>query len=450
MSIDTPIPTDGRDAADRRMILQFRVSGPPREIVFSEKETSRSLSYDGVPIDYYDRQGRLVGIFIDDRHYRRGLDNRLLEKFRRPGERVRVRRDVDEPRKRRLIDDAYSRARSVAEEIRRGSLADLRAHGLDPSADARTLLLDKLGPILSYDYARLEEERREFDRVYAPVSILPPDQYMSLVIQITIGCSWSRCTFCDFYRGRPFRIRTPEELRGHIRGALGFLGESATLRRSVFLADGNALVIPQGKLLDRLAVVHEFFAFTPPEIEGRAARAAWRRAHPGSFEGLYSFLDAFSTLKKSVADFEALRARHLRRVYVGLESGNDELLRFLRKPGDAAGMIEATRIIKSAGLAVGIVIMVGVGGEGFAQQHARDTVAVVNEMGLGEGDFVYLSDFVNHPGLPYERMAREAGIGDLPHAAVIAQRERLRAGFRWRDPAHPPQVALYDIREFVY
>ncbi len=431
------------------MILEFRTYSPEREVVLSDKRTSISLAYDGVPIDYYDRQGRLVGMQVGERHYRRGLDNRLLEKFRLDGGRTRIRRDLLGPDKGCLIDAAYGRARQVAEQIRTGNVALARMRNVETD-DVWGAALGLLDPITRYDYARLEAERRQFRSVYAPVSILPPDQYMSLVVQMTVGCSYNRCTFCDFYRMRRFSIKSPDELRQHIRAVLRFFGESATLRKSVFLADGNALVIPQKKLMERIAVVHEFFAFVPPDIEDRRRRSEWCKAHPGSFEGIYSFLDAFSTLRKSVADFEKLREHHLRRVYIGLESGDDELLRFIRKPGDAATMVQAVRTIKAAGLNVGVIAMVGVGGRKFAERHVRKTVEVVNAMGLGARDIFYLSDFVNHPGLPYERLAREGGIRDLSYEEVKAQREAIRNGLSWQDPAHPPKVALYDIREFVY
>jgi len=431
------------------MILEFRTHEPAWEIVLSDKGTSISLSYDGVPIDYYDRQGRLVGMFVNDRHYRRGLDNRLMEKFRVPGERGRIRRDLLGVEKRRLIDGAYDRARRVAEQVRSGKVSGVRARMSD-APDLRNEALERLEPITRYDYARLEAERELFNRIYAPVGILPPDQYMSLVVQMTVGCSYNKCTFCDFYQTRRFEIKTPDALREHLRGVVRFFGDSARLRKSVFLADGNALVIPQKKLMERLAVVHEFFTFVPPEIEGRAERSAWRKEHPGSFEGLFSFLDAFSALKKSVAEFEELRKHHLRRVYVGLESGDDDLLRFLRKPGDAASMVEAVEVIKAAGLSVGVILMVGVGGDRYAEQHVRNTIEAVNSMRLGEGDILYLSDFVNHPGLPYERLAKERGIRDLDYGELVAQRGRIRAGLCWPDPTRPPKVALYDIREFIY
>lgn len=431
------------------MLLTFRMAEPEGVVVLSDKGTSVSLSYDGMPIDYFDRGGRLVGMQVGERHYRRGLDNRLLEKYRADRGRTRIRRDLVGSDKERLIDAAYTRARLVARRIRARKVALVGTRDVETD-DVWATALGLLGPITRYDYARLEAERRQFNHLYAPVGILPPDQYMGLVLQMTVGCSYNRCTFCNFYQAQHFSAKSPDELRRHIGGILRFFGDSATLRRSVFLADGNALVIPQRKLMERIAVVHEFFEFVPPEIEGRRGRSEWRKAHAGAFEGMYAFLDGISTLKKSVADFEELRNHHLRRVYIGLESGDDDLLRFIRKPGNSASMVEAVRTIKAAGLSIGVIAMVGVGGDRYAEQHVRRTVEAVNAMDLGEGDMLYLSDFVSHPGLPYERLARDRGIRELTFDEVKEQRKAIRGGLSWSDPGHPPKVARYDIREFIY
>ena len=435
------------------MNLEFSTRDPDREIVYSDKGTSLSMSYDGVPVDYFDREGRLVGTFVDGHHYRRGFDNRLLEKFRSDDGRQRVRRDVLDPRKREIIDSAYTRAHELWDSVERGDVTEFRPQGLGARVDpdrARAEVLDRIAPILRFGYGRLVEDGERFRGIYAPVSILPPDQYLALVVQMTVGCSWNKCTFCDFYRDRPFSIKSPDELREHIGQLEGFYGESTWLRKSIFLLDGNALVIPQAKLLERLDVVHEFFEFVPPDMLDPVEQSRWRREHPHGFDGLYSFLDAFSTVKKSVEEWRELRARHVIRVYIGLETGDDELLRFVNKPGDGATMVDATRTIKAAGINVGVIAMVGVGGGAFAAQHVRNTVQAINAMELGEGDIVYLSDFVNHPGLPYEALAHEQGVTDLDWQGVVAQREEIKRALHFPDPKRPPKVALYDIREMIY
>ena len=435
------------------MILEFVTKRDNRAIVFSDKGTSVSLSYDGVPIDYFDREGRLVGMFVDDHHFRRGLDNRLLEKFRIGNGRQRIRRDVLGSRKCDLVTAVYDRAQQVLDAVRDGAVSAFTPQGLGARIDqdgARANVLERLETIERWDWDRLVIDGERFRSIYAPVSILPPDQYLALVVQMTIGCSYNKCTFCDFYRDRPFSIKSTDELRIHITRLLEFFGESAWLRQSLFLLDGNALVIPQEKLLERLDVIGEFFEFTPVGITDPTARARWRREHPHGFDGMYAFLDAFSTLKKTVSDWERIRERAVRRVYLGLESGDDEVLQFIRKPGDRATMVDAARTIRAAGINVGVIAMIGVGGDRYAEQHMQNTIDAINDMELGEGDIVYLSDFVNHPGLPYERLAAEQKIADLDWQGLITQRDRIKHGLHFPDPKKPPKIAVYDIREMIY
>ena len=446
--------------AFEQLNIQYRSGSTPAQVTFSDKGTSFSLAYGDAPIDYYDEAGRLIGTFHQEPgtsgvHYRRGLDNRLVEKYRTPDQEQHVRQSVGGAEKRRIIGEAYDRARALLDDLRAGRVEAPRSLDLSPvPADAWDRVANRIESAVSWQYEDLAADTERFSRVFAPVSILPPDQYMALVVQVTVGCSYNRCTFCDFYKDRQFHVKTPDELRSHVVGVLDFMGRSVTLRRSVFLADGNALVIPQPKLLERLDVLDEFFTFPPAEVglPGRpsAQRTKWLREHPGSMEGTYSFLDGFSSLKKSPADFAELKTRGLRRVYVGLESGSDEVLRFVRKPGDAAGTVDAVRTIKEGGVAVGVIIMVGVGGATYEAEHVARTLEAVNSMGLDAGDIVYLSDFVNHPGLPYEQLAEEAGVRDLTFPEMTAQTDRLKRGFVWSDPSSKPKVAPYDIREFVY
>jgi radical SAM superfamily enzyme YgiQ (UPF0313 family) len=103
--------------------------------------------------------------------------------------------------------------------------------------------------------ARLDAAR--FAEVYSPIGILPPDQYLALVLQATVGCSFNTCTFCDLYH-QPFRVKTPDEFRRHIHDVHEYLGESLLLRqRSIFLGAANALAIPMSRLLPLLDMIQE-------------------------------------------------------------------------------------------------------------------------------------------------------------------------------------------------
>jgi radical SAM superfamily enzyme YgiQ (UPF0313 family) len=280
--------------------------------------------------------------------------------------------------------------------------------------------------------ARLDAAR--FADVYHPIGILPPDQYLALVLQATDGCSFNTCTFCDLYP-QPFRIKTPDEFRQHIGRVRAYLGESITLRqRSIFLGAANALAIPMGRLLSIFETLAEEF----PSLR-QSGNAVWGG-------GAYAFLDAFTGTRKSVSDYQALAELGLRRVYIGLESGHDPLLEFVRKPGHARDVIETVHAIKTAGINVGVIVMIGLGGDHYATRHVADTATVLNALQLGAGDLLYLSDLVEEPGTPYPRLALQHDLRALTAAERAAQRADLRRGLHLTGV----KISNYDVREFVY
>jgi radical SAM superfamily enzyme YgiQ (UPF0313 family) len=280
---------------------------------------------------------------------------------------------------------------------------------------------------------RLVADAEEFARIYRPVSILPPDQYLALVIQATEGCSYNRCTFCDFYRDRAFRVKSADELRQHISDVQAFFGPATGLRKSLFLADANALVAPMPRIRAWLDVIEAAGVHRDPR-----------------HRGIFSFIDAFDVGRKSVTEWAELGERGLRRVYIGMESGDEELLRFLRKPGSAADVVDAVTTLKAAGIAVSVIVMVGVGGERFAAGHAEHTLEALRAMPLGTGDIVYFSPFFEQPGAEYSALAQEAGIRSLSPPEVTRQEAIMREALHCGAGENRPQVSRYDIREFVY
>ncbi|MDR5694201.1 MAG: radical SAM protein [Armatimonadota bacterium] len=370
----------------------------------------------------FDREGRLFAAYRDGHLYRRGLDNRLKEKWSEGGRRFY--RDVEGEEKAIFLEGVIKVVQEVVWALKRGDAEVLApARAVSPRE-----VEEVLERILRHDAKTLEEEKQDFFAVYKPVSILPPDQYLAVVFQATEGCHWNRCTFCTFYRDRPFRIKPLEEFRRHVRAVLEFLGEGLSMRRSIFLADANALVTPQPHLRAFIQTIEEVL--------------------PVREMGIYSFLDIFTGRRKPPEEFAELRELGLRRVYIGLETGDDELLRFLNKPGSARDAIEVVRALKGAGVHVGVIVMVGVGGEKFAQSHVDRTVEVLHAMELGPGDIIYLSEFIEFPGSAYVERARAEGIRPLDEGAIKAQRRTLIE--RLRFPSGRPKIARYSLQEYIY
>jgi radical SAM superfamily enzyme YgiQ (UPF0313 family) len=139
----------------------------------------------------------------------------------------------------------------------------------------------------------------------------------------------------------------------------------------------------------------------------------------------------------------------LKRVYLGLETGHDALLKKVNKRGSAALACDVIRRFKAAGVSVGVIVMLGIGGKAFAQDHVWDTVAVINEMGLGMGDMVYFSPLVVSSHLPYAQEMWAANIEPLCDTDLADQYEQLVMGLHF-DKVAKPKMAMYNIKRFVY
>jgi radical SAM superfamily enzyme YgiQ (UPF0313 family) len=279
------------------------------------------------------------------------------------------------------------------------------------------------------DAAALRADAERFLAASGPVGILPPDQYLSLVVRVTEGCSWNACTFCRLYADIPFRWKRPDELRAHMTALRAYFGPSMALRRSVFLGDANALCLARDQLLPLLEAVAREFAGAP----------------------LFSFLDAWTGQRKTPAEWREAAALGLKRVYVGLETGDRPLLAWLGKPGVPGDAVDLVRALHEAGVGAGVIVLLGAGGERFAAAHAERTAQVLTAMGLGPGDLLYFSEYVDDPGLAYGRC--DGGAPDLQplsSARSAEVREAILGAFRPAPGARPPRTATYDIREFVY
>lgn len=422
------------------MVFEFSTHQLPDPIRLSLRPESTAVALGTERVFSFDGEGRLLTAYRHGRLAKRGLDHRVLEKWRtwRLGRPERIRRDLPDGEKRRLVA-----------EVLRTTGAVLAALPPEAPPAARR----RLERIAGWDEGAYAEDRQRFLSVYKPVGILPPDQYLALVLQATEGCHYNRCLFCNFYRGRPFHIKDEAEFQAHIDAVQAFLGAGLGLRRSIFLADANALVVPQRRLVRFFELMHEAFEIAPSHLTG-AALSRWKAEHPHGMTGVYSFLDAFTGRrspkggkKKTRADFAELAALGLRRVSIGLESGHVPLLRFLRKPSMPADVREVVGAAKAAGVHVGVIVMLGIGGDRYAAGHVADTIAVVNTLDLGPGDILYFSEFVDEPGSEYEAEARAAGLRPLRGEEMQAQADAIRAGLRF---AQAPRISVYDIREFIY
>ena len=219
---------------------------------------------------------------------------------------------------------------------------------------------------------------------YEGIVIRPPSEAESLILQVTLGCSHNRCAFCPTYKGRRFRIKDLELIKQEIDEVASY-GPF----RKAFLADGDALIIPQPKLLAILEYLNE-------KIPGL------RRV------GVYG--NAKSILRKSVEELKALEERKLGIVYLGVETGDPALLEKVRKGATYDQLVEAGRRVMEAGITLSVTVLLGLGGAGYGQQHALATAKILSDI---DPDFASALTLMAVPGTPlYEDM--KAGRFQLP------------------------------------
>ena len=219
---------------------------------------------------------------------------------------------------------------------------------------------------------------------YEGIVIRPPSEADSLILQVTLGCSHNRCTFCPTYKGRRLRIKDLDKIREEIDEMAPF-GPF----RKVFLADGDALILPQDKLIAILQYLKE-------KLPGL------RRV------GVYG--NAKSILRKSVEELRALKALKLGIVYLGVETGDQSLLEKVRKGVSYEQMVEAGRRVKEAGITLSVTVLLGLGGVGHGREHALATAKILSDI---DPDFASALTLMVVPGTPlYEDM--EAGRFQLP------------------------------------
>ena len=183
---------------------------------------------------------------------------------------------------------------------------------------------------------------------YEGIVIRPPSEADSLILQYTIGCSHNQCIFCPAYKQKRFRIRSLAEMEQDIQSCLP---ASADTRR-IFLADGDCLAAPLPDMLALFSLLRSSF----PRLQRI---------------GLYA--NTKNILGRSVEELIRLREAGLGILYLGIESGDDELLDWMKKGSTSSEMAEAGLRVKHAGIKLSVTVLLGIGGAERSEEHARLT-----------------------------------------------------------------------------
>ena len=184
----------------------------------------------------------------------------------------------------------------------------------------------------------------------------PPGEARSAIIQATIGCSWNKCAFCEMYTSKKFRIRPFEELKNEIATlAHGFQGQT----RKIFLGDGDAFVLSAEKLLPLLSEINEQF---------------------GRIQRISAYASPWQIIKKNEEELKELRKAGLKLLYIGIESGDDELLRRINKGETFETTRDGIQKAHQAGIDTSVMVLNGLGGKDYSEQHARHSAELINQI----------------------------------------------------------------------
>jgi radical SAM superfamily enzyme YgiQ (UPF0313 family) len=214
---------------------------------------------------------------------------------------------------------------------------------------------------------------------YQGIIIRPPSEANSIILQVTVGCSHNKCTFCGTYKGVRFKIK-PESV---VEKDIAFAARYCRRQRRVFLTDGDALILPQNRLLSLLKTI--------------------RRSLPWVTRvGIYG--NAKSIRTKTLEDLTALRENGLGIVYMGLESGDDATLSKVQKGVKVQTVVEMGRKIIEAGMKLSVTVLLGLAGPERSAVHAEATGRALSEM---DPDYVGALSLMLLPNTPLGRDFRE-------------------------------------------
>ncbi|MFC1940314.1 radical SAM protein [Chloroflexota bacterium] len=249
-----------------------------------------------------------------------------------------------------------------------------------------------------------------FDR---PVIIRPPSEWKSYYLPLTSGCSNNTCTFCNYY-GKKLKIREAQDVKREIDALLLYMTHGIRVPgipdiayiiasewdgKMAFLQDGDALVYPYPELVEVLQYLNEKF----PCLERIAAYAT-----------------AQDILRRTPDELKRLSALKLGILYMGVESGDDEILRRVNKGVDYQQMVAAGKKAKEAGITLSVTVILGLGGVENSQRHCLGTARILTDI---DPDYVGALTLRLVPGTPLYQQAQR---GDFHLISPLQSLEELR------------------------
>ena len=183
----------------------------------------------------------------------------------------------------------------------------------------------------------------------------PPSEAKSLIFQVTLGCSFNECSFCDMYRSKDYSERSWEEVKGEIDMMSKMLPDTT----KIFLADGDALNLDTEYMIKIVKYIYEKF----PNLERVSCYAM-----------------PMNLLKKTPEELDGMKKAGLDMLYLGIETGSDILLKKVTKGATAKTIIKSCKKAKDAGFTLSCMVILGIGGSKYSSENARETAKVISEV----------------------------------------------------------------------
>lgn len=279
----------------------------------------------------------------------------------------------------------------------------------------------------------LENDSKAILSLYSNLPIMPPDQSSALYLELTNGCRWNRCTICNSYNGMKSEEKTEGEFKSHIQAVKNVMGEGLKAKKGIFIGDAGALDVDQKQLLSALDTLREEFGMP-----------------------IFSAFDTFSTPKrKNMIHYRDLKSHGLERIFVFIESGSYKVVKLFNDKINVTESLNLVNNIKDHGIAVSIVVMIGMGGRKFSEEHIEGTANIISQMNLEGGDMIFLSPVVESDDPEYVKISSNEGLSDLSPEEKAEQAALMLKAIKesYADMnGQPLQIPIvkYDLREALF
>ncbi|MCK5179820.1 MAG: radical SAM protein [Candidatus Omnitrophica bacterium] len=232
--------------------------------------------------------------------------------------------------------------------------------------------------------------------------IRPPSEAESFLLQVTVGCSANQCTFCGAYLNKPFAIKNFEEIVLDIQRGRSLHPQT----RRVFILDGDALVVNNTKLLPVLKELNDAFPM---------------------LSRISSYATGYNILKRTDKELHELYAYQLKLIYIGLESGNQDILDRCRKRSSAEEMVEAVRRAAKARIKSSVIVLLGLGGKRYSKEHVKDTITALNRM---QPRYLSFLSLMVIPGTPLYEEILNGDFAELNPIELLKEAHDIISGLK--------------------